>query len=354
MRRRQTRFAMRDAPFTAATSSGSDMSPTRTHWRPCLRDWVAAACVMLYRNAFRGFAFEASEAAARALASDPAVAYVEEDAVITATGAQSLSEDDSWGLDRIDQRAIVMNGASGYDRSYRYSAEGAGVNVYVVDTGIRTTHVEFGGRAFAAFNARPSENEAGDCHGHGTHVAGTVGGARSGVAKGVTLHSVRVMGCDGYGYMSDLLAGIDRISTHGVRPAVINMSIESAPSDAFNDSARGALAVGITFVAAAGNGGVDACDGMVGGVPGLIVVGGSMSGDERLGTRITANASTCSPQARASCPHSAGAMTNACIWTGHQWHHRTLLEPPRSTSSTVPTRRRRKSPRQSPAVPPWA
>ena len=82
---------------------------------------------------------------------------------------------------------------------YRYSAEGLGVNVYVVDTGVRTTHLEFGGRAFAAFNARPFEDGAGDCHGHGTHVAGIVGGVRSGVAKSVTLHSVRVTGCDGTG-----------------------------------------------------------------------------------------------------------------------------------------------------------
>ena len=112
----------------------------------------------VYRNAYRGFAIQASDAAARTLASDPAVAYVEEDAVVTATGEQSLAEDDSWGLDRIDQRAITLDGAAAYDHVYRYSAEGAGVNVYVVDTGVRTTHVEFGGRAFAAFDARPYES----------------------------------------------------------------------------------------------------------------------------------------------------------------------------------------------------
>ena len=235
----------------------------------------------VYRHAYRGFAIQASEAAARALSSDPAVAYVEEDAVVRATGAQALHDDDNWGLDRIDQRVITRNGAAAYDHRYRYSAEGTGVNVYVVDTGVRTTHVEFGGRAFAAFDARAYEAVTGDCHGHGTHVAGIVGGLRFGVAKSVTLHSVRVLGCDGPGWLSDLLAGIDWITTHHVRPAVINMSIGGGASEAFNESARAALAAGITFVAAAGNDSADACDGLVGGVAGLVVVGASGSSDAR-------------------------------------------------------------------------
>ena len=209
------------------------------------------------------------------------MASVEEDAVITAAGEQSLAEDDSWGLDRIDQRAITLDGAPAYDHVYRYSAEGTGVHVYVVDTGIRTTHVEFGGRAFIAFDARPDASGEGDCNGHGTHVAGIVGGGRFGVAKGVTLHSVRVLGCDGTGYVSDLLAGLDWIATNGVLPAVINMSINAGASEAFDESARGALKAGVTFVAAAGNDSVDACGGLVGGVPELIVVGASGASDAR-------------------------------------------------------------------------
>ena len=235
----------------------------------------------VYRHAYRGFAIQASEAVARALSSDPAVAYVEEDAVVRATGAQALHDEDNWGLDRIDQRVITRNGAAAYDHSYRYSAEGTGVNVYVVDTGVRTTHVEFGGRAFAAFDARAYEGVTGDCHGHGTHLAGIVGGLRFGVAKSVTLHSVRVLGCEGAGLVSELLAGIDWITSHHVRPAVINMSIGAGASDAFDESARAALAAGITFVAAAGNDSADACDGLVGGVPGLVVVGASGSSDAR-------------------------------------------------------------------------
>jgi subtilisin family serine protease len=155
----------------------------------------------VYRKAYHGFAIEASEAAARALALDPAVAHVEEDAVVTAAGVQPLGADDNWGLDRIDQRAATGVGARAYDHVYRYSAGGIHVNVYVVDTGIRTTHAEFGSRAFAAFDARPLDGVEGDCNGHGTHVAGIAGGARFGVAKSVTLHAVRVLGCDGNGYL---------------------------------------------------------------------------------------------------------------------------------------------------------
>ena len=148
----------------------------------------------VYRHAFRGFTIETSEATARALAADPGVSYVEEDGVVQTTEQQSLDESDNWGLDRIDQRAVSADGA-GYDHTYRDAADGSGVNVYVIDTGIRTTHVEFGGRAFTAFDAQSTKNVEGDCNGHGTHVAGIVGGVRFGVAKLVTLHSVRVLGC---------------------------------------------------------------------------------------------------------------------------------------------------------------
>ena len=185
----------------------------------------------VYRHAARGFAIEASEASARALASDPAVAYVEEDGVVTTAGGQSLTDDDNWGLDRIDQRAARGDGPTAYDHLYRYSADGAGVNVYVLDTGIRTTHVEFGGRAFRVFSARGYEPDV-DCHGHGTHVAGIAGGVRYGVAKSVTLHSLRVIGCEGFGYVSDIVAAVDWITANAVRPAVINMSLGAGPSEA--------------------------------------------------------------------------------------------------------------------------
>lgn len=236
----------------------------------------------VYRNAYKGFAIDASEPTARALASDPAVAYVEEDGVVRTAEQQALNQDDSWGLDRIDQRVIAPNGAPAYDHTYRYSADGNGVHVYIVDTGIRTSHAEFGGRASAAFNAIPDGHGQDDCYGHGTHVAGTVAGVRYGVAKSAMLHSVRVLGCEGTGYVSDLIAGIDWITAHRVRPAVINMSIQAGASDAFNESARGAMAAGIVFVAAAGNEGIDSCGGLVGGESRILVAGASDASDGRV------------------------------------------------------------------------
>ena len=234
----------------------------------------------VYRHAFRGFAIETSAATARALAADPGVAYVEEDGLIQASNTQPLDSSDNWGLDRVDQRTVGADGA-GYDHVYRYAAEGSGVHVYVLDTGIRTSHVEFGGRAFSAFDTRPYENVTGDCNGHGTHVAGIIGGARFGVAKLVTLHSVRVLGCDAFGTISDLITGIDWVTAYHVKPAVINMSIEAALSEATNDAIRGAVNAGITFVGAAGNQDADSCAGLMGGVPDALVVGASGYSDAR-------------------------------------------------------------------------
>ena len=131
----------------------------------------------VYRNAVRGFTVETSEAGARALAGDPGVAMVEEDGLVYTADWQTLDAGYSWGLDRLDHENRRRFGSTD-DGLYRYSGDGSGVNVYVVDTGIRTTHIEFGGRAMSAFDGVGDGYGNGDCHGHGTHVAGTVGGAR--------------------------------------------------------------------------------------------------------------------------------------------------------------------------------
>jgi aqualysin 1 len=235
----------------------------------------------IYRHGFRGFALETSEAEARRLASDPGVAYVEEDSAVRVSGLQSLDETDNWGLDRIDQREIWKDARPAYDHRYQYAADGSGVNVYVIDTGIRTTHEEFGGRAFPAFDARAYENVEGDCHGHGTHIAGIVGGTRFGVAKWATLRSVRVIGCDGVGYLSDLVAGIDWVTANHIKPAVVNMSIQGSLDDVVTEAMRGAVAAGITVVGAAGNDGGDGCLGLMGGVPAAISVAATDSSDRR-------------------------------------------------------------------------
>jgi aqualysin 1 len=237
----------------------------------------------VYRHGFRGFTVETSEANARSLVADPGVAYVEQDAVIEAIGLQSLEEHDSWGLDRIDQRTIQRDGVSAYDAAYRYSAVGSGVHVYVLDTGIRTTHVEFGGRAFTELDVMRDGQGEGDCHGHGTHVAGTIGGARFGVAKNATLHSARIFGCDGYGWVSGLVEAIDWVTANHAKPAVINMSVGAGPSQAFNDAVQGASNAGITIVGSAGNDNGDSCSSLMGGVPAILVVGASGHEDWREG-----------------------------------------------------------------------
>ena len=235
----------------------------------------------VYREAVRGYTVEMSEAGARALAREPGVALVEEDGLVYTAEWQTLDAGDSWGLDRVDQRRIVSDLGWMYDGRYRYAGDGAGVNVYVVDTGIRTTHTEFGGRARSAFDVMGDGYSGGDCHGHGTHVAGTVGGARFGVAKATTLHSVRALGCDGYGSYSGLAVAIDWITANHVKPAVISMSIGGWPSEIVNVAIRNAIAEGITFVGAAGNDGEDSCWHLMGGVPEALVVGASGYDDRR-------------------------------------------------------------------------
>ncbi len=163
----------------------------------------------MYENAIRGFTVTMSATAAAALARHPRVRYIEQDSerfiVDTQLGA-------TWGLDRIDQRDLPLNGA------YTYTTFAAGVNVYVIDTGIRTTHTEFGGRAVSGFTSITDGNGTNDCNGHGTHVAGTIGGATYGVAKGVTLYAVRVLDCSGSGSTSGVIAGIDWVTNNHLSP----------------------------------------------------------------------------------------------------------------------------------------
>jgi len=203
-----------------------------------------------WRHAVRGFAAQMSAAQAQALARDPRVAWVEEDAEIhldtTQTGA-------TWGLDRIDQRNRPLDG------NYTFNVDGTGVNAYVIDTGIRTTHVDLGGRASGAFTAVNDGNGTNDCNGHGTHVSGTIGGATWGVAKNVRLFAVRVLDCTGSGTTAGVISGVDWVTNNHLSPAVANMSLGGGASATLDQAVTNSINSGVTYAIAAGNSNANAC-----------------------------------------------------------------------------------------------
>jgi hypothetical protein len=181
----------------------------------------------------------------------------------------------TWGLDRIDQRDLPLN------NSYTYNFTGAGVHAYIIDTGIRTTHTEFGGRASGSFTSINDGKGTSDCNGHGTHVAGTVGGATYGVAKSVRLHAVRVLDCSGNGTVSSVIAGVDWVTANHASPAVANMSLGGATSAALDQAVQSSIASGVTYVVAAGNAATDACTESPARTPEALTVGASTSTDAR-------------------------------------------------------------------------
>src|SRR5688500_15763264 len=239
-----------------------------------------------YRSGLRGFAGHMSAEVAQELAQDPSVDYVEQNSTVSITETQSAA---IWGLDRIDQSALPLS------TTYSYSANGSGVNVYIIDTGVRTTHAQFQGRAVGAFTAIADAYGLQGCHWHGSHVAGTVGGSVVGVAKAVKLHSIRVLDCNGSGTTAGVIAGIDWVTANAVKPAVTNMSIGGSLSFAMNDAIQRAIASGITYVVAAANDGSDACNVSPASAPNAITVGATRNTDvqarseeRRVGTRVSA------------------------------------------------------------------
>jgi subtilisin family serine protease len=205
-----------------------------------------------YTSALKGFAARLPDAAALALARHPLVAYVEPDQEFRIDVTQSMDANgDPWGIDRIDQTALPLS------RTYTYTATGAGVHAYIIDTGIWTMTADFGGRANNVYDAFGATGE--DCHGHGTHVSGTIGGAIYGVAKGVSLHGVRVLSCAGLGLTSQIIAGIDWVRQNAIKPAVANMSLGGGLSTALNDATTNLWNSGVFVAVAAGNDNADAC-----------------------------------------------------------------------------------------------
>lgn len=271
------------AAFAAPSTTGTWIVTLRAGVDPAsaapkLASQHGGAVGYVYRDAINGFSFRGSAAAASALARNPEVTLVEADAEVwldtTQTGA-------TWGLDRIDQRTPAP------DSYYTYARTGAGVTAYVIDSGIRFSHAEFGGRAVLGKDLVNDGQNGNDCNGHGTHVAGTIGGSTYGVAKDVTLVSVRVFGCSGGSSWETIIAGIDWvIGNHVSGPAVANMSLGGGASSSVDTATKKLIADGVSTAVAAGNGNAiglqaDACNYSPARVPEAMTISATNSSDAK-------------------------------------------------------------------------
>ncbi|WBB79616.1 S8 family peptidase [Micromonospora sp. WMMD882] len=228
----------------------------------------------VYGDALNGFEVKLSEQAAKRLAAHPSVDYVEQNHEVS---IQATQNNPPWGLDRIDQRNLPLSA------SYTYNSVGTGVKAYIIDTGIRTTHNDFGGQAIDGYDAVDNALPAADCNGHGTHVAGTVGGTTYGVAKNVTLVAVRVLNCSGSGTWAQVIAGINWVTSNhqAGQPAVANMSLGGALNSSLNTAVANSIADGVTYAVASGNSTANACNTSPAAVTTALTVNASQSNDAR-------------------------------------------------------------------------
>ncbi|MFE2142888.1 S8 family peptidase [Streptomyces sp. NPDC059456] len=261
------------APYVVVLNDTTSRAPTRAALAAeatASGDRVGA----VYDTVVSGFAVRTTAARAAALAADPRVAWVEPDSEFRISDAQNPAP---WPLDRIDQSELPLDG------SYTYAGTATGVTAYVVDTGINTAHQEFGGRARNGYNGVFMET-SGDCNGHGTHVAGTLGGATYGVAKGVSLVGVKVANCKGSASLTSILGGLEWMVKDAAKapgtPAVANMSMGGTRSYSLDAAVTRAVAAGITFTVAAGNAADDACTGSPAAVPAAVTVGAADAADQ--------------------------------------------------------------------------
>lgn len=228
---------------------------------------------MVFSQVLQGGVYDMTSAEAEELSLNPNVAYIEKDQVVSINATTQSNA--TWGLDRIDQTSLPLN------QTYNYEGNGSGVNVYVIDTGVRNTHEQFGGRSVSGFDFIDNDSDSSDCNGHGTHVAGTIAGSTYGVAKGAKIYGVRVLDCEGSGTTSGVIAGVEWVTAQHKKPAVANMSLGGGTSQALDDAVKASIKAGVTYAVAAGNSNVSACNSSPSRVAEAITVGSSTSGDSR-------------------------------------------------------------------------
>ncbi|MDT8323714.1 MAG: S8 family serine peptidase, partial [Bacteroidota bacterium] len=226
-----------------------------------------------YRHALKGFAATIPPQAVDGIRHNPNVELIEPDGIAYKNATQNNPP--NWGLDRIDQRNLPLNS------SYVYQNEGEGVTVYIIDTGIRFDHQEYYPRATSGWDFIDNDNDASDCDGHGTHVAGTVGGNSVGVAKKVSLVAVRVLNCNGSGTWSGVIAGVDWVTANANLPAVANMSLGGGYYSPLNTAVENSITSGVVYAVAAGNNNYYACNYSPASAPNAITVGSTTSSDSR-------------------------------------------------------------------------
>ncbi|WP_433260076.1 S8 family serine peptidase [Actinosynnema sp. CS-041913] len=268
--------SIKDSYIVVVKDSGAAVAQTADRLAKEYGGSVTAA----WQHAVRGFSAKMTAAQARRLAADPGVAFVEQDAEVRL--ATDQTDPPNWGLDRVDQRDLPL------DQRYGYGARAENVTAYIIDTGVRTTHSTFEGRATWGTNTVDTDNT--DCHGHGTHVGGIVGGKEYGVAKGVKIVGVKVLDCTGSGSNSGVISGVDWVTRNAVKPAVANMSLGGGAAVALDTAVRNSIASGITYALASANDNKDACNTS----PARVAEGITVNASDKNDTRATfSNFGTC-------------------------------------------------------------